>query len=1697
MASVTLTTSAFAQVSDGQSAKLVQFRGSVVQIAHSATPAPGDWIEVPDGEIMAFPAGAPVFARAANAAASALVRPYGASAGEILILGNPQVGGVLALSAVHLEGGGPDLTYRAQWLSVAAGNVQTPIIGAVGATYAVGYSDAGLGIRAMVETPTGEIIYSQIVNIPVTQPAPLDALAVTVTPHPTNPALIRIIYNGPLPPNGGSPITAVRRERVVGGVSQGVYHLRTGGALPVVGGVYDVPGETGVDNTVFVYAENATSGAPNKGTPHVVVPGSATQVPGAVTLLAVTPGDSQNTVTFAAPATGGAPVDYLVEVTTDDVTYATVTTILAAGPLSHVHTGLTNGIDYTYRVTPRNAGGSGAAATASGRPSAPAVAPTITAEASATAVDLGASIRYTFTNPTATGTDPIAIVLSTALLDGVDVSGAFSGLSIDVAKTALDQALAVTFLASNAAGSASSTVSLTVAAASALTVDITEAASDRFNLAPNGSGVATLPLAGTTSAADDADIEVKLIERFRRSTLVSLFASTRAAVLALKDDLTTNGVGNTPLAPVSTLAGKAGLLINSTAKTVTVQAGATVSVFGVSFDGWRITINAGAVLIPMFCLFGNPGNAAIGGNFFVVDMLSGSIAAGTPGARLDAYFCSFESSGTGTNRVPTLIKVRTNDNAVSVAPTTNLFNCRFGGYGSDSVKPVRGQIEFCYFDPAITSPGAHSDLVTVPACDPATGMQFRACYFNQDSAARGAGYTGFPAVADGVNNIIRLGPGTNGIAQTAFGQVLVSECVFERDPATSSKSFQFVELAGCSVTPPRFVNNKWIKDDASASRWYAGETTPIEWGNNLTPADATTSPPAAGTAVTAPAVTAPAAWPDLDVRTILDWTAAGVALSGAWSASLTFAALPFDVAVLARVAGSASVDAAAYTYRTSIGNTYSATITPLAASLIFYDTGKARGANAADIPVSGTTTAPDGATIEIRLVRSDTLAEVYPWQAAATASGGAWSGVYLTASRTHPRLKVEARVAGSTAAVARTAGEIKLGHIALLIGQSEEERMVSDGFDNPLQSTPTLIDATAEDSVFLMQWSEGPTQTFAANGIKAINPANRGVVPGVTRSMVQMADILTRNAPGENFLFIAAVKQGTSYAGLVDDGTDASDGRSWSQTLGDALTYIRQWAADVGVLMSTWTAAPSTIAGGYRVGHYPIFAGMFADGAGVYTYGQPTGYGYDADHGFWDLSGLNRPQAAFNAAVTKMAFHGPHRFEDNNPTTGGIWTNKQDCRNYIRAMVADPVLAPIMLPKGPEIITYQNGFGVASAGSSTYEPNPANWVDWADYSHPSQFSDDGAPMRARHTGVAILYAFGVGPAPAVRRDVPKFNRVYWDPDGSRVQLWYEDATGATPRLSTTRRERAEAAIPTTYPHRTEVAGFYRNNVPCTSVVIAPGVMTSGNSAVVQINADGDPFDYTDVIGYGLGGASGVVQWPQDEYDGIWKNLPIAITGIAGVPGIAVEPMPDPADVANTLPAPDVFAMSNASNSPRFTDTATIGTASALTLRWKGKMTSLAGETLFSMNGTMFSVKRRSSGASTTRKIEILVRDANAASIIANGNTGITLSDDQVVDMVVSFSLVTGNRVVKLFLDGAEVWSSALTGTAQNWSTNRYISVFQISSSDVPDGETEIVEIWKAYSSDGDTSALGAPHKRIEAGTGGTIVETPSSPAWLI
>ena len=78
MAVVTLSTTAWTQVSDGSAAVLVQFRGdrAIFKVGQSVAPAADDWISFAAGDQIRFPTGTAVFVQCENGAGIAVTRPF-------------------------------------------------------------------------------------------------------------------------------------------------------------------------------------------------------------------------------------------------------------------------------------------------------------------------------------------------------------------------------------------------------------------------------------------------------------------------------------------------------------------------------------------------------------------------------------------------------------------------------------------------------------------------------------------------------------------------------------------------------------------------------------------------------------------------------------------------------------------------------------------------------------------------------------------------------------------------------------------------------------------------------------------------------------------------------------------------------------------------------------------------------------------------------------------------------------------------------------------------------------------------------------------------------------------------------------------------------------------------------------------------------------------------------------------------------------------------------------------------------------------------------------------------------------------------------------------------------------------------------------------------------------------------------------
>ncbi|SPJ23482.1 hypothetical protein [Palleronia abyssalis] len=750
------------------------------------------------------------------------------------------------------------------------------------------------------------------------------------------------------------------------------------------------------------------------------------------------------------------------------------------------------------------------------------------------------------------------------------------------------------------------------------------------------------------------------------------------------------------------------------------------------------------------------------------------------------------------------------------------------------------------------------------------------------------------------------------------------------------------------------------------------------------------------------------------------------------------------------------------------------TIDALAQPVIVFDSGAARGENTADIPLSGQANAPDGAEVQARLVRTQDRGEVHPWVPIGAVEGGHWSGTYPGAMRHEGRLKAQVRVSGKAGTA--EVGDILIGHVVCLIGQSEDSRMFDPLFDDRRwQSVPQFDD----DCLFVVTRDHRGPRGYAELGVVPVRSGSP-----FTAALAHIAKILSSNAPGETILIVDGTMAGTSRTALVDDTNYA---RAWTATLAEGVDLVRSWGSDVGVVMDSWTAADSAPGDNFATRFYPFYSGLRRDGSTFPAGGTMSdgGTDYRIDHFLWDLSGADRPEALFRSDVTKLAFHGPHRFEDfSMDSTGGyvpgLRDQKQDTRVSIRGMVTDPALGPIMRPKGPEIVLYQNGSPttvtewVGTRYADGFDPNPDTWRNWTDFAHPSTHSDDGLPARARHTAIAALHALG-----RVTDEVPRLNRAFWRSD--YAEFWFEDSAGAMPRLSTTRLERGLMPPETTHPHRTQVAGFRIDGVPAQRVEIVGGR--------IRVYPNGGAFDGNTRIDYGLGGASGLVVMPDDAFDSLWMDLPLAVNGVSGVDGVAIEPIPDAAEIASTLARDGQFG---SDGSVVFRDPNLIPDGvSAITWRWKiAPDASSDTMDLGGIEAVRLNVQKVPNG-----KLRLLMMDAGGTVTVPSTST--YLPAGTLVDLIVSVDLAAGR--IRVWKDGVFVEDLAIAPNVQSFEANRAVH-FLTGSGNGWIGAVDCLAVWFKGTADGEIDGLGAPRWQVrgtanapyyaESGTG-------SGGTWLV
>lgn len=627
---------------------------------------------------------------------------------------------------------------------------------------------------------------------------------------------------------------------------------------------------------------------------------------------------------------------------------------------------------------------------------------------------------------------------------------------------------------------------------------------------------------------------------------------------------------------------------------------------------------------------------------------------------------------------------------------------------------------------------------------------------------------------------------------------------------------------------------------------------------------------------------------------------------------------------------------------------------------VIFDSRFAFGQNSSAVALSGTGTA--GEVVQARAYSVDDAGTTSTaWVDIATiGAGGTWAGT-ITAPRSPSWYRPEVRIKSQPAVTAQGSNRFGVGHVIALWGQSEQANIL-----NSFYSTSSPVNISDPEAVQVISGVAATSCTPTAQMVTNANP--------ITASAAALAATCIATRPGDKFAFLFQCVPGTDPRALVND---ADTTRTWAadKALHDFATADGQ---KVGLCAMDWFASPQGLGSAYAEALFPLFTKKTLAGAAVTIPGTVTYTGgtYQADHWFGEL---------YDYSFTKWIAYGPHKFDiladmqDATHVAAGTadarTQNIQACRTSWRT-VPQNAYATMFLVAGGEPLTYSNGKD-DGAGS------------WTDLAHPSA-GDDGTVRFARLCAISVLKAAGLSTVTP-----PAFDNCTWAADGSYVEVW--SSAGA---ITTTRIARGEAALPATYNHWTPVVGFQINGLPAQNVAIVSGRVR------ITKNGGGN-FVASDVLTFGEGGATGMIKFPQDYQNALWKNWLIVNVGAPGLEGLPVQAMPSSAVLANTLPA-----------NPNFTTVSGQSTRFKDTVNWPttlGKMT-------FAIDGSI-----TSTGASV-----YLVEMDNVHISLVVGNTGsllLSLKDSANTTLMSSVNIggvtlgVRSEVIVAIDLSANTVWTT--------------------------------------------------------------------------
>ncbi|NDW00051.1 hypothetical protein [Salipiger sp. PrR002] len=616
------------------------------------------------------------------------------------------------------------------------------------------------------------------------------------------------------------------------------------------------------------------------------------------------------------------------------------------------------------------------------------------------------------------------------------------------------------------------------------------------------------------------------------------------------------------------------------------------------------------------------------------------------------------------------------------------------------------------------------------------------------------------------------------------------------------------------------------------------------------------------------------------------------------------------------------------------------------------------------------------------------------------------------------------------AAAATATGPFKLA----IWGQSEDDLMMAAFYDQ-LAAEPLV----AQDRVTF--WRHDRTNGGAA-GVESLAVNDAAVTAGtVTGPMVALANVFMRHLPGREIILVMHTQAGTGVQELMDD-SYAGFGRLWA----DDLALHEAATADgvpVQYLWHSWFAAPGSYAEAYGEAFAAFLFGRDLTGAALsYSEAAPFVLG--------DIAISHTLRDLYGDAITVVPCAGAHRFSpavdlqsatlDAAGNAYVSYSSKQACTTSWRALVASSAFAGRFAALTFNLNAYANGYDDGAGG-------------WTDSAHPARDVEGGMINRARMIGHAVLRGIGV-----TSWAIPAFDMCAWQSDGSYVEVW-----STAGEITTTRIARGEAALDESFAHWTEVMGWQIDGAPAQRAEIVAG-------RVRIYPNDGGSFTDATLLGFGEGGASGMLENPEDYQNEIWKNFPIVDVGLSDLLGVPLRHLPDPAVLASTIPGNPSFTTTDAG--PSFLDPAMIG--SGVT----GFTAHLVGAPDFSgSNGSPLLVSV-SDGVLTVEYftssglLRIGLRDADGSypALASTTAPAGTLSDG--VEAAITVSLDHVAELLRVWVDDVLVFDESFVSVSGVLNETRFIGFL-----DDAVGTWKELTAWKEATSDG-TLPSGDPYVQI-------------------